>query len=224
MFSFPALISLAIAAVTSFSGAQAQGPCLQNVGFLGAYDANTGNFVGAVAKVLGDSGIFNQPEIHPNTCPSPVATFSNACNDGGPVYTQIVSPIDQGAGYISHVAGITDCPTAAFTGSAPWAAIAAADGNPRAFSILIPFSRSLEPQRPLKTFCGENMVFALGSAVGRQVLSPAWKNPDGSMFTGLPVVQDSTFNRLLATPNPASYSAFYSGASVQQVYLSSFFQ
>jgi hypothetical protein len=53
--------------------------------------------------------------------------------------SRILNPIDSGAGYISLVAGVTDCtgPTAAFTGSAPWAAIAAADGNPRALSMLV---------------------------------------------------------------------------------------
>ncbi|KAJ7280752.1 hypothetical protein C8J57DRAFT_105989 [Mycena rebaudengoi] len=227
MFSFPALILLAITAVTSFSGARAQGACLQNSGYLGAYDANNGSFVGAVAQVLGDSGIFTLSRTGDRSKYLSVATFSNACNDGGPVYIEILNPIDSGAGYISLVAGVTDCtgPTAAFTGSAPWAAIAAADGNPHG---VFPFPGTTKTTLQggygnLKTFCGENMVFALSSAFGRQVLLPAWKNPNGSMLTGLPVVQDNTFNRLLATPNPAAYSAFYSGASVQQVYLSIFF-
>ncbi|KAJ7262362.1 hypothetical protein C8J57DRAFT_1334814, partial [Mycena rebaudengoi] len=209
-----------IAAVTSFSGARAQGACLQNSGYLGEYDANSGSFVGAVVTLsrTGDRSKYLS-----------VATFSNACNDGGPVYIEILNPIDSGARYISLVAGVTDCTTAAFTGSAPWAAIAAADGNPHNIDIQtvvrwripVPWNTKTTLQGGygnLKTFCGENMVFALGNAFGRQVLLPAW-----SMLTGLPVVPDNTFNRLLATPNPATYSAFYSGASVQQVYLSIFF-
>ncbi|KAJ6614620.1 hypothetical protein B0H10DRAFT_2435925 [Mycena sp. CBHHK59/15] len=180
--------------------------------------------VSTVSKTLGDAGIFtlNKSGITSNYLS--VITFSNACNDGRPVYIQILSPADPAAGYVSLIAGVTNCTAAAFTGSAPWAAIAAVDGFPHG-AYPTPGTTKTTLQGAygnLKTFCGESMMFALGSAVGRQVLLPTWKDPNSSLHTALPVVQDTTFNRLLTTPNPASYSVFYSSATVQQVYLSIF--
>ncbi|KAJ6509644.1 hypothetical protein DFH09DRAFT_1374667 [Mycena vulgaris] len=222
MLSLNTLISLAIVGSAAFFGVHGQ--CQQNAGYIGAYDATTGNFVGAVARALGDAGIFTLDKSGDSSKYLSVVTFSNTCNDGGPVFIQILSPVDPAAGYVSLTAGVTDCTTAGFNGTAPWAALAAADGFPHGvFPTPGPTRTTLQgAYGNLKTFCGENMVFALGTAVGRQVLLPTWKDPNSSVHSALPVVQDSTFNRLLATPNPASYSAFYSGATVQRVYLSLF--
>ncbi|KAJ7479623.1 hypothetical protein FB451DRAFT_1395186 [Mycena latifolia] len=96
-----------------------------NAGYVGAYDASTGSFVGAVAITLGDVGIFTLEKTGNTTNYLSVAAFSNACNDGGPV--------------------LLDLP---------------------------------------------------------------WNHTD--------------WWKVLATPNPAAYSAFYSNANIQQVYLSLF--
>ncbi|KAJ7698269.1 hypothetical protein B0H17DRAFT_1260069 [Mycena rosella] len=170
------------------------------------------------AQTLGDSGIFTLDKSGNTSQYLSVVTFSNACNDGGPVFIQILSLVDQAAGYVSLTAAVIDCTTASFTGSGPWAAIAAADGFP-------PHTETFN------IFCGKNLVFALGTAAGRQVLLPAWKNPDSTESSHVhPVIGANKKSRhahgpargarqhvLLATSNPATYSAFYSGAKVQQV-------
>ncbi|KAJ6562591.1 hypothetical protein B0H19DRAFT_1145069 [Mycena capillaripes] len=138
--------------------------------------------------------------------------------------SRIVGPVDPAANYVSLVAGVTDCPSAAFMGPAPWAAIAAADGFPHGpFTTPGPTRTTLQGNYGnLKTFCGECMTFALGNAVGRQVLLPQWRDPNSNVWANLPVVQDSTFVRLLATPNVQAHSKAFSNAVVQQVYLSVF--
>ncbi|KAJ7623823.1 hypothetical protein B0H17DRAFT_1219064 [Mycena rosella] len=222
MLSLSTLISLAIVGSASFFGVQAQ--CVQNAGYLGAYDVATGNFVGAVARTLGGSGIFTLSKNGSTSEYLAVVAFSNICGDGGPVFIQILSPVDPAAGYVSLTVGNSNCPAASFTGTAPWAPIAAADGFPHGqFPTPGPTRTTLfGGYGNLNTFCGENMVFALGTAVNREVLLPTWKDPNSSLHTALPVVQDSTFNRLLATPDPLTYSISNSGATVQQVYLSIF--
>ncbi|KAJ7712114.1 hypothetical protein B0H14DRAFT_3638818 [Mycena olivaceomarginata] len=214
MLSIKALTSLAIMASTALTHVHAQ--CPQNAGYLGAFDATTGNFVGAVVTLETTGNTTNYLSVQ---------TFSNTCNDGGPVFIQISGPKDPNAPYVSLVAGVTDCPTAAFMGPAPWAAIAAADGFPHG-QYTTPGTTRTTLQGGygnLKTFCGECMTFALGNAVGRQVLLPQWKDPNSHVYTAMPVVQDNTFTRLLATPNVQAYANFYS-AAVQQVYLSVFFR
>ncbi|KAJ7479610.1 hypothetical protein FB451DRAFT_1171710 [Mycena latifolia] len=104
-----------------------------NAGYIGAYDASTGSFVGAVAITLGGAGIFTLEKTGNTTNYLSVAAFSNACNDGGPVFLEILSPKDQNAPYVSLTAGVQDCTTAGFMGGHPWAALAAADGFPRTF-------------------------------------------------------------------------------------------
>ncbi|KAJ7769757.1 hypothetical protein B0H14DRAFT_3894849 [Mycena olivaceomarginata] len=211
MLSIKVITSLAIMASTALTGAHAQ-----NAGYLGAFDATTGNFVGAVVTLETTGNTTNYLSVQ---------TFSNTCNDGGPVFIQISGPKDPNAPYVSLVAGVTDCPTAAFMGPAPWAAIAAADGFPHG-QYTTPGTTRTTLQGGygnLKTFCGECMTFTLGNAVGRQVLLPQWKDPNSHVYTAMPVVQDNTFTRLLATPNVQAYANFY-GAAVQQVYLSVFFR
>ncbi|KAF7360683.1 hypothetical protein MVEN_00800100 [Mycena venus] len=222
MLTSKALTSLAIIASAAFLGAHAQ--CQQNAGYLGAFDATTGNFVGAVGISLGGAGIFTLDKTGNTTNYLSVVTFTNTCNDGGPVFIQIVSPVDASANFVSLVAGVTDCPSAAFTGPAPWAAIAAADGFPHGQYTTPGTTRTTlqGDYHNLKTFCGECMTFALGNALGRQVLLPQWKDPNSNVWSNLPVVQDSTFVRLLATPNVQAYSRAFSNAVVQQVYLSVF--
>ncbi|KAJ6540669.1 hypothetical protein B0H19DRAFT_1078069 [Mycena capillaripes] len=215
MLSLSTLISSAIVGSASFFGVQAQ--CVQNAGYIGAYDAATGNFVGAVARTLGGSGIFTLSKTGNTSEYLAVVAFSNTCGNGGPVFIQILSPVDPAAGYVSLTVGNSNCAAASFTTGA-WAPIAAADGFPHGqFPTPGPTRTTLfGGYGNLNTLCGENMVFALGTAVNRQVLLPTW-----SLHTALPVVQDSTFNRLLATADPLAYS-ISNGATVQQVYLSIF--
>ncbi|KAJ6475851.1 hypothetical protein DFH09DRAFT_1372961 [Mycena vulgaris] len=222
MLSLSTLISLAIVGSASFFGVQAQ--CIQNAGYLGAYDVGTGAFVGAVARTLGGSGIFTLSKNGTTSDYLAVVAFSNTCGDGGPVFLQILSPVDPAAGYVSLTFGNPNCAAGFFTNNEAWAPIAAADGFPHGqFPTPGPTRTTIfGGYGSLNTFCGENMVFALGTAVNRQVLLPAWKDPNSVLHTALPVVQDSTFNRLLATPDPATYSITNSGASIQQVYLSIF--
>ncbi|KAJ7576995.1 hypothetical protein C8J56DRAFT_1114477 [Mycena floridula] len=222
MFSLKTLTSLALIASASLVSVHAQ--CQQAAGYIGAFDASTGNFVGAVSRTLGGAGIFTLDKSGSPSNYLSVVTFTNACNDGGPVFIQILSPVDPAAGYVSLIAGVTNCADAAFTGPAPWAAIAASDGFPHGvYPTPGPTRTTLQGSYGrLNIFCGEPMTFAQGTAVGRAVLLPQWKDPNSTVHSALPVVQDSTFGRLLATPNPASYSAFYSGAAIQQVYLSIF--
>ncbi|KAJ7176213.1 hypothetical protein C8R43DRAFT_555879 [Mycena crocata] len=219
MFSLKSLISLAVVASTAFLDVHAQ--CQGNAGYLGAFDTS-GNFVGAVARNLGGAGIFTLTGNVSNYLA--VVIFSNACNDGGPVFIQTLSPIDPAAGFISLVAGVSNCSSATFGGTAPWAAIAAADGFPHGQFTTPGTTRSTLQggYGNLKTFCGECMTWALGTAVGRPVLLPTWKDPNSTLHPNLPVVQDSTNNRLVVTPNPAAYSAANSNAVVQQVFLSIF--
>ncbi|KAK7044396.1 hypothetical protein R3P38DRAFT_3258541 [Favolaschia claudopus] len=236
-----AIISFLTVACMALSSVHAQ--CQQGAGYLGAFDATTGSFVGAVGITLGGAGIFSLDKTGNTTNYLSVVTYTNTCGGGGPVFIEIASPVDPAANYVSLVAGVTDCSAAAFSGSAPWAAIAAADGFPHG-QYTTPGTTRTTLQggyHNLNTFCGECMTFALGTAVGRQVLLPQWKDPNSSkplstklakdvnglptdVHANLPVVQDSTFGRLLATPNVQAYSNFYSNAAVQQVYLSVFFR
>ncbi|KAJ6525386.1 hypothetical protein B0H19DRAFT_592101 [Mycena capillaripes] len=105
-----------------------------------------------------------------------VVAFSNTCGDGGPVFLQILSPMDPAAGYVSLTFGNPNCAAGFFTNNEAWAPIAAADGFPHGqFPTPGPTRTTLfGGYRSLNTFCGENMVFALGTAVNRQVLLPAW--------------------------------------------------
>ncbi|KAF7360671.1 hypothetical protein MVEN_00798800 [Mycena venus] len=177
-------------ASAGFLGAHAQ--CPQNAGYLGAFEAATGNFVGAVGISLGRAGMFTPDETGNTTNYLSVVTFTNTCNDGGPVFIQIRSLRGtcamsryRGHGWIPH----GPCTTPETTRT------------------------TLQGEyHNLKTFCGECMTFALGNAVGRQVFLPQWKNPNS----------DSIFVRLLATPNVQAYSRAFSNAVVQQVYLSVF--
>ncbi|KAF8205308.1 hypothetical protein K438DRAFT_1964385 [Mycena galopus ATCC 62051] len=222
MLPLKALTFMAIVVSTALFGVHAQ--CLQNAGYLGAFDSVTGDFVGAVGIALGGAGIFTLDKTGNTTNYLSVVTYTNSCGDGGPVFIQIVSPVDASADYVSLVAGVTNCPSAAFMGPAPWAAISAADGYPHG-QYTTPGTTRTTLQggyNNLKTFCGECMTFALGTFHTLQVLLPQWRNPDSTVLTSLPVVQDSTFDRLLATPNVQAYSQFYSNAAVQQVYLSVF--
>ncbi|KAJ7445172.1 hypothetical protein B0H11DRAFT_2087677 [Mycena galericulata] len=222
MLSIKAFISLSIMASTAL--VSVHGQCQQGAGYLGAFDATTGNLVGAVSRTLGDSGIFTLDKSGNTSNYLAVVTFTNACNDGGPVFIQTLSPVDPAAGYVSLVAGVTNCAAASFTGTPPWAAIAAADGFPHGVYPTPGTTRTTlqGSYGNLQTFCGESMTFALGTAVGVQALIPAWKDPNSTFHSGLLVLQDNTFNRLLATADAEAYSQFY-GATVQQVYLSLFF-
>ncbi|KAJ7197737.1 hypothetical protein GGX14DRAFT_573886 [Mycena pura] len=221
MFPFKAFIFLAAASTSFLDGVRGQ--CLQNAGYLAAFDASSGNFVGAVARNLGGSGIFTLDTSTNVTNYLDVVTFSNTCSDGGPVFIQILSPIDPNAGYVDLVAGVMNCENAAFMGPAPWVAIAAADGFPHG-QFPTPGTTRATLQGAygnLNTFCGESMSWALGSAVGRQVLLPTWKDPNSKLWPNMPVALDKTRNWLLATPNVTAYVSG-SGSVVQQVFLSIF--
>ncbi|KAJ7769774.1 hypothetical protein B0H14DRAFT_3509359 [Mycena olivaceomarginata] len=208
MLSIKALTSLAIVASTALTGAHAQ-----NAGYPGAFDATTGNFVGAVVRItLGGAGIFTLDKTGNTTNYLSVKTFSNTCKEGGPVFIQISGSKDPNVPYVSLVAGVTDCSTAAFS------------GLPLGL-LLRRRTDFLGGYNNLKTSCGECMTFALGNAVGRQVLlSFSFSgDPNSNVYTALPVVQGSTFTRLLVTPDVQAYSNF-SGAVVQQLYFSVFFR
>ncbi|KAJ7049943.1 hypothetical protein C8F01DRAFT_722261 [Mycena amicta] len=219
MPSFKSLLTLAAVAI----GVHAQ--CLQNAGYLGAYDATSGNFVGAVARKLGGSGILTLEKSTNATNYLPVATFSNTCNDGGPVFIQILSPSDLNAGYVDLVSGVTTCSNAVFAGqSGPWVAIAAADGFPHGQLPTPATTRTTlnGAYGQLNTFCGESMVYQLATQFGRQVLSPTWKDPNSQLWPNLAVALDITRNWLLATSDLSAYTVNSGGSSVQQLVLSVF--
>ncbi|KAJ6628094.1 hypothetical protein B0H10DRAFT_1940651 [Mycena sp. CBHHK59/15] len=201
LLSIKALTSLTIVASAAFSSVSGQ--CQQNTGYLGAYDASTGNFVGAVASTLGGAGIFTLDKSGNTSHYLSVLTFSNACDDGGPVFIQILSPTDPAAGYVSLIAGVNDCTT----GSAPWAVIAASEGFPHASP-------------------GSCERWSISYPGNHQDDSPGLMRKSEEVSGSAPHLEipiaDSTFNRLLATPNVAAYSTANSGAAVQQVYLSVF--
>ncbi|KAJ7049942.1 hypothetical protein C8F01DRAFT_1378070 [Mycena amicta] len=191
----------------------------RNAGYLGAYDATSGNFVGAVARNLGGGGILTLEKSTNATNYLPIATFSDVCNDGGPVFIQILSPSDLNAGFVDLVAGVASCANAVFAGAVgPWAALVAADGFAQGqFPTPAPTRSTLQgAYGQLSTFCGESMVYALESQFGRPVLSPAWKDPNGRLWPSLAVAIDNTRNWLLATSDLNAYAAV-SGSSVQQV-------
>ncbi|KAJ7729272.1 hypothetical protein B0H14DRAFT_2640453 [Mycena olivaceomarginata] len=224
MLSIKALTSLAIVASTALTNVHAQCPqfvvvlvlSLTNLYVVRMRDISV-HSTPPQEILLGPSAL----ETTGNTTNYlSVQTFSNTCN-GGPVFIQCDSfratrkPFNRTAPFSGSAVpripmfptclwlrGVTDCPTAAFMGPAPWAAIAAADGFPHG-QYTNPGTTRTTLQggyNNLKTFCGECMTFALGNAVGRQVLLPQWKDP----------------NSMLATPNVQAYANFY-GAVVQQV-------
>ncbi|KAJ6484780.1 hypothetical protein C8R45DRAFT_999326 [Mycena sanguinolenta] len=82
MISLQTLIGLAIGAWMAFLGVHAQ--CLQNAGYLGGYDANTGAFVGAISTDL-TTGVFTLDTSGDRSNYLGVEVFSTRCNDGGPV-------------------------------------------------------------------------------------------------------------------------------------------
>ncbi|KAF7328597.1 hypothetical protein MSAN_02480600 [Mycena sanguinolenta] len=223
MFSLQTLIGLAIGAWMAFLGVHAQ--CLQNAGYLGAYDATTGAFVGAISKNL-NAGGFTLDTSGVTSNYLAVAVFSTVCNNGGPLWIEILSPDDPVAGYVSLVCGSTLCNECAFIGSNdPFVAIVAGDGNP-----LGPFPTPGFTQNTfgggygdLHTDCGENQVWVLGSAVtfGRQVLVPSWRDPSGTLNLNLIVLLDETNNGLVVAANATVYSVQRS-ATVRQLQLTVF--
>ncbi|KAJ7877851.1 hypothetical protein B0H13DRAFT_2053070 [Mycena leptocephala] len=221
MLPLRTLISLAIGTSMAFSGIRAQ--CLQNAGYLGGYDVSSGVFVGAVARNLGFSGIFTLDRSGDTSNYLAVVAWSTRCNDGGPVSIQILSPGDPNAGYISLVSGTTNCSAPAFTGPGASLVMVPSDGFPHgAYPTPAPTETTFGGgYGNLHTDCGESMIFALGSAIGRQVLLPAWRDPNGAFHTDIPLLFDITQNYLVAAADPGAYAAAQS-AAVEQVYLSIF--
>ncbi|KAJ7870441.1 hypothetical protein B0H13DRAFT_2061750, partial [Mycena leptocephala] len=209
--SLRTLISLAIGASMAFPGIRAQ--CLQNAGYLGGYDVSSGAFVGAVARNLGFEGIFTLDRSGDTSNYLAVVTWSTRCNDGGPVSIQILSPGDPNAGYISL--------RPAFTGPGASLVMVASDGFPHgAYPTPAPTETTFGGgYGNLQTDCGESMIFALGTDIGRQVLLPAWS--ESNFHTDIPLLFDITRSYLVAAADPGAYAAAQS-AAVQQVYLSIF--
>ncbi|KAJ6558825.1 hypothetical protein DFH09DRAFT_1162593 [Mycena vulgaris] len=221
MLSLQTLIALTIGAWTAFLGVHAQ--CLQNAGYLGGYDANTGAFVGAIATALNTGGFTLDTSGDPSNY-LPVVVWSTRCNDGGPVWIEILSPVDPAAGYVSLVCGSTMCNECAFVGSNdPFVALVAADGKPVGAFPTPGFTQNTfgAGYGDLHTDCGENQVWVLGNAVGRQVLVPSWRDPSGTLNSNLIVLLDETSNGLVVAANAAVYSAARSHA-VRQLQLSIF--
>ncbi|KAJ7289766.1 hypothetical protein C8J57DRAFT_1628955 [Mycena rebaudengoi] len=154
----------------------------RNAGYLGGYDANTGDFVGAIGysvgsvEMWGDPWLISLAALDTSGDPSnylAVVVFS----------TRILSPVDPVAGYVSLICGTILCGGCAFSGSTnPFVAISAADGNPLGPFPTPGFTANTfaAGYGNLHTYCGENQVWVLGSAVGRQVLVPSWRDPSGS--------------------------------------------
>ncbi|KAJ7768103.1 hypothetical protein DFH07DRAFT_769317 [Mycena maculata] len=223
MVSLQTLLTLAIGASAAFLVVHAQ--CLQNAGYLGAYDATTGDSIGAVIRSLinGDLNpwitMTEALDTSGNTSNYlAVLIFSTACNDGGPVYIQILSPGDPNAGYVSLVSGTTECNEVFLIGANPFLALVAADGFPHgAYPMPAPTESTFAGgYGDLTTDCGENQIFALGSAIKHQVLLPGWTDPNGAFHAAVPIMFDTTSNILLAAPDPATYSAV-TGQNVVQV-------
>ncbi|KAJ7729287.1 hypothetical protein B0H14DRAFT_3169239 [Mycena olivaceomarginata] len=137
MLSIKALTSLAIVASTALTNVHAQCPqfvvvlvlSLTNLYVVGMRDISVhstplqgilSGLSGVLKAIsLGGVGIFTLDKTGNTTNYLSVQTFSNTCNDGGPVFIQISSPKDPNVPYVSLVAGVTDCSTAAFSGPSP---------------------------------------------------------------------------------------------------------
>ncbi|KAF8162197.1 hypothetical protein K438DRAFT_1858958 [Mycena galopus ATCC 62051] len=221
MLSLQTLIGLAIGAWMAILRVHAQ--CLQNAGYLGGYDANTGAFLGAIATDLVIGAFTLDTSGNPSNY-LPVVVFSTRCNDGGPVWIEILSPVNPVVGYVSLICGTTLCNECAFTGSSnPFVAISAADGNPVGPFPTPGFTQDTYglDYDNLHTECGENQVWVLGSAVGRQVLVPSWRDPSGTLHSNLLVLLDETRNSLVVAANATTYSEG-SSTTVRQLELSIF--
>ncbi|KAJ7766120.1 hypothetical protein B0H16DRAFT_386560 [Mycena metata] len=221
MISLRTLIGLTISASMAFLGVHAQ--CLQNAGYIGAYDANTGAMVGAISTNL-VTGVFTLDTSGDPSNYLPVVVFSTRCNDGGPVWIEILSPVNPVAGYVSLICGTTLCNECVFTGPGnPFVAIAAADGNPLGPFPVPGFTQNsfAGGYSALQTGCGENQVWVLGSAVGRQVLMPSWRDPNGTLHSNLVVLLDETRNQLVVATSATTYSTGNS-ATVRQLEFSIF--
>ncbi|KAF7358790.1 hypothetical protein MSAN_01218300 [Mycena sanguinolenta] len=222
MISLQTLVGLAIGAWMTFLGVHSQ--CLQNAGYIGGYDANTGAFVGAIARDL-VTGTFTLDTSGDPSNYLPVVVFSTRCNDGGPVWIEILSPVNPVVGYVSLICGTTQCSSVcAFTGSAnPYVAMTPADGNPLGQFPTPGLTQDTYggAYDDLHTHCGENQVWVIGSGVGRQVLVPSWKDPSGTLHLNLLVLLDETRNQLVVAANATTYSVGRP-ATVRQLDLSIF--
>ncbi|KAJ7160396.1 hypothetical protein C8R46DRAFT_368199 [Mycena filopes] len=153
-------------------------------GYIGAYNATSGAFIGAVARNLGSQGILTLDQTGNRANYLAVLGSSTPTNNGDAVLLQILSPIDPNAPFVSLVMGenIINCNEIAIpNGDAAWAAqITPSDGSPRGAFPLPADSRTtlLGGYGNLQTFCGEPMAWAIRSNLGRDTLAPVWSASD----------------------------------------------
>ncbi|KAJ7290643.1 hypothetical protein C8J57DRAFT_1276229 [Mycena rebaudengoi] len=214
--------SLLLILATSVSTALAQ---CSLCGYLGAYNATSGTFIGAVARTLGSQGIFTLDKTGNRANYLAVVGFTNATNVGDAVLLQILSPIDPNVPYVSIVVGATNCNEVPIpNGNAAWGAeIIPADGFPRgAFPFPGPTRTTLlGGYGNLATFCGEPMSFAIRSNFGRDIIAPVWTDQGGTKHS-LTVIHDITNNRLAVSPNLVAYAAGSSNPTVEEVFFAFF--
>ncbi|KAJ6484864.1 hypothetical protein C8R45DRAFT_999466 [Mycena sanguinolenta] len=209
--------SLLLILATSVSTALAQ---CSLAGYLGAYSATDGTFVGAVARTLGSQGIFTLDKTGNWSNYLAVIGFTNSTNIGDAVLLQILSPVDPNVPFVAIVVGGTDCNSLPIpTGNAAWGAeIVPSDGFPHGAFPLPADTRStlLGGYGNLATFCGEPMALAIRSDFGKSVLAPVWTDQDGTQHS-LIIIHDITNNRLAVSPNLVSYAAGSGNPTVEEV-------
>ncbi|KAJ7628748.1 hypothetical protein FB45DRAFT_919159 [Roridomyces roridus] len=186
------------------------------VGYIGAFNNETGAFIGAVARALGSQGIFTLDTTGVSANYLGVIGITNDTNTGTAVLLQIISPVDANVPFVGIVAGfnnVTCFGSQPIPSESGWAAqIIPTDGSPRG-----PFpepgdtkSTLLGDYGTLSVFCGEPMAFTIRSNLGMNTLIPIWTDQFGIQHT-LIFLHDTTNNRLSVSPSLASYAAIAHG-------------
>ncbi|KAF7295708.1 hypothetical protein MIND_01111200 [Mycena indigotica] len=123
-------------AFTFLLSTSALAQCLLNSGYLGAYDATTGAFVGAVAKAISPASQ-NILTLETNANVSnylTVEAYTQACNDGGPAEIKITNPLNPAVPFLAPMLFTTNCKATSLGlqhQDSRWLALCATDGAPQ---------------------------------------------------------------------------------------------
>ncbi|KAJ7763434.1 hypothetical protein B0H16DRAFT_1804567 [Mycena metata] len=190
-------------------------------GYLGAYSAPNGTFIGAVARTLDLNEKGDRSDY------LAAIGFTNATNEGDAVLLQILSPINPSVPWVAIVLGVAgDCESMPIpNGDAPWAAqLVPSDGSPLGPLPLPGDTRStlIGGYNSLTVFCGEPMAFVIQSNSGRDILAPVWTDQEGTRHPMI-IVHDITTGRVAVSPSLASYhAAATSPVTIEEVFFAFF--